>query len=136
MKLTVHKNRWKIFGTRNNMKNLGAAAIIFFSSLSGYSACDKAVTRLVEGSPALCTGYLFTPEKELEVRLKVSTYDQMEQLVKKQEELNNILTKRVDNLQDLNLKYSDRESSRNFYEKFIYFGLGALVTGFIAANVK
>lgn len=121
------------------MKNIFVATLILLSSIQGYATlCENPVTSLKEGTTAPCTGYLFTPEKELEVRLKVSTYDQMEQLVKRQEELNSILYKRVDNLQDLNLKMSDKISageSKNFYEKFLYFGLGVIVTGFIATNV-
>ena len=34
-----------------------------------YAECNKQVTLLNEGTPAPCRGYLFTPEKEAEVRL-------------------------------------------------------------------
>jgi hypothetical protein len=113
-------------------------AFIIFSGHMSFAVCDKAVTRLIEGTPALCTGYLFTPEKELEVRIKDATYTQMEDLVKKNQELNEILYKRVDNLQELNLKLNDKiqaNQTQDFWVKFAYFGLGVLVTGMIAREV-
>jgi response regulator RpfG family c-di-GMP phosphodiesterase len=120
------------------MKNLFAAAFIFFTSFQSFADCAKPVTSLKEGTTAPCTGYLFSPEKELEVRLKVSTYGQMEDLVKRNEELNNILNNRVENLHKLNAAMIEREQSRENQDTLVklgYFALGVIVTGFIATNV-
>ena len=41
--------------------------------------CDKNVYYLVEGDKAPCTGYLFSPEKELELRLLDTNYKYLQE---------------------------------------------------------
>ena len=41
--------------------------------------CGQAVSSLNKGQPAPCAGFLFSPDKELEVRTKVQQYDNMQQ---------------------------------------------------------
>jgi len=82
------------------------------------------VTYLEQGAKAPYSGYLFTPEKEKEVRVKIQLYDT-------QEDLLNILQKRLDNQLDQNVVLSDRLEKREtteFYKNLIYFALGVYVT--------
>lgn len=121
------------------MKHLIIIFTLFINQFSFAGDCDNRVTKVDKGGLAPCSGYLFSPELERELRIKDATYDQMEALVKKNEELNSILYERVDNLQELNLKLNDKiqaSGTQDFYEKFLFFGLGVIVTGFIAANVR
>ena len=39
-----------------------------------YAGCEKPVSHLVKDQKAPCEGYLFSPEKELEVRIKNENY--------------------------------------------------------------
>lgn len=107
-------------------------------SLTANANCDKPVTSLKEGDKAPCQGYLFTEQKELEVRYKIETYDTMSNLVKKQDEMINILTQRIDNNQkqiDVYDQKLQNQASSEFYQKLIYFGLGVLTTTIIANTV-
>lgn len=54
--------------------------------------CDNPVTHLKKGEPAPCTGYLFSPEKEQEVRITVQEYAiQKEELELKTKKINLLL---------------------------------------------
>lgn len=55
---------------------------IFYGQLA-YAACDKPVTYLLNGTPAPCDGYLFTPDKERELRL----LDQENKYLKQESEI-------------------------------------------------
>ena len=57
--------------------------------------CDKPVTYVEEGKPAPCTGYIFSPEKEQEVRVMVQ-----ENKLQKEEII--LKTKKIDLLLDSN----------------------------------
>ena len=52
--------------------------LVFLTSQIGYS-CDKPVTYLEKETVAPCTGYLFSPQKELEVRLIVQNQSYIKQ---------------------------------------------------------
>lgn len=100
-----------------------------------FAACDKPVNYLQEGTTTPCSGYLFTPEKELEVRIKIANYDKMELLVKKQDEMINILDSRIKIQIEQNIelsKLNEGNKNEDFYQKVLFFGLGALLTGMIA----
>lgn len=73
--------------------------------ITSTAECTKPVTLLEQGAPTPCRGYLFTPEKELEVRIlkQDSAIDKQEigllkqkvdKLVKKDNENENILGKK------------------------------------------
>jgi len=107
-----------------------AAALIFISSTA--NADCPAVSYLQEGKPASCTGYLFTPEKELEVRTKVANYDVMTDIVKKQDELIGTMQVRINDITSNNIKLTEALSSqkaRDEYQNYAYFILGAVLAG-------
>lgn len=51
------------------MKQLLSLLLATCLALPANAECNKPVTLLSEGTPAPCKGFLFTPEKESEVRL-------------------------------------------------------------------
>lgn len=58
------------------MKKLMALIIALSMPVNSFSAdCAVPVKKLEEGSQAPCAGYLFSPEKELEVRVKVKEHN-------------------------------------------------------------
>jgi len=106
--------------------------VTFLLSNVAFATCDKPVTYLGQGSTSPCSGFLFSPEKELEVRILVET-------LKKDQEIKTILEKRLEitqlRLEDVNNQLYKREQTSQL-EKSLYFVFGALITGFIANNVK
>lgn len=114
------------------MKTLLAAFLILSTpNLVFAASCPKPVVLLQEGSPAPCTGYLFSPETELEARIAIQTQDKKDEIIKIQGDMLKIRTEQVNNYETM-LKNRESES---FWQRTVYFGLGVLVTGFIAANV-
>lgn len=112
--------------------------VLILISTQAFAICTKPVTLLDEGAKTECKGYLFTPEKELEVRIKIANFSNMEELVKKTEELNVITEARLNNQLDLNQKLITEVNSQNnrtFLQNAVFFTLGALVTGYLATNV-
>lgn len=57
------------------MKQLLSLLLALILSLPANADCNKPVTTLEQGTPAPCRGFLFTPEKEREVRLLSEDYD-------------------------------------------------------------
>ena len=109
--------------------------LLFLIPSLAFAECKQPVSILLEGDKAPCSGYLFTPEKELEVRTKVSNYNTMENLVKKQDEIIDVLNQRVTNQYQQNQILNDQLQLRekeSFTQKAIFFVLGAVVTGLIA----
>ena len=101
--------------------------------------CSKDVEYLVEGSKAPCTGYLFSPKKEYEVRFKVKTYDHIVKIMKEQDELYNTMELRLQNAHKHNIYLSkelEKQKKNDFWMKTFYFSLGAVLTGVIASNVS
>lgn len=108
-------------------------------SFPGYAKCGKAVQFVEAGKPAPCSGFLFSPEKEQEVRIKLQVSSTLESLVKKQQESIDNLDARIANLQNYNNYLStelEKQDKFNFWKTTLYFSLGVLVTGAIATNVK
>lgn len=107
------------------MKSL-ILSILLFSQIS-FGACDKPVTYLTEGTPAKCTGYLFTPEQEKSVREDVFALGKYKELVKMQDDLVGTLNERIDNYEFMteNLR-SENEfiQKKNTWMNGIYFVLG------------
>ncbi|NDE09871.1 MAG: hypothetical protein EBZ95_04805, partial [Chitinophagia bacterium] len=103
------------------------------------SVCKKEVTYLNEGQPAPCMGYLFTPEEEFLVRSKVEKFDQLDELSKKQDELINILSNRLDisSQKEYNLKEELKQvNNDNQIEKIVYFCLGLVVGIGVSKTIK
>jgi hypothetical protein len=104
-------------------------------SLAQEPNCNKNVQYLRSGTKAPCTGYLFSPKKEFELRFKVSTYDQMEKILNDQNKLNLVLQQRLDNTRNYNEKLINRVNELKdgkFWERAAFFGLGAVLTIIIA----
>jgi hypothetical protein len=99
--------------------------------------CKQSVTYLLETQEAPCAGYLFSPAKEYQVRIKIQQSDVMKELVDKQSDVIDTMDKRLQNMQDYN-QYLSEELQRkdSALYKFLYFGLGVLITGAIANNVN
>ena|SRR6478736_1568781 len=108
------------------MKYIILTSILLFNQIS-FAACNKPVTYLTEGSTTQCNGYLFTPEKEKEVREVKSKYETLEALSAKQDELNKNLLQQVEvktkQVEYMN-KYVDSVKSDDTFEQIIYFSLG------------
>lgn len=108
--------KWKIIGIIINL-------IVTSTSI----ACEQPVQYLTKGEVTPCTGYLFSQEKELEVRVAVEENKQLYMITETQDQL-------IQNLEKQNnlLETKDR---LNDLEKFAYFIGGALITALIARNV-
>lgn len=80
-------------------KRLLALILSIILPMQSFAVCTNAVTLLPEGASAPCRGYLFTPEKELELRVLVKDHE----LLKQEFDLKN---KAIDRLTNVN-KYSE-----------------------------
>ena len=107
---------------------------------SGYSnaECSKPVNYLTEGTKAPCTGYLFTPEKEAEVRDKIIKFDTLNELTKKQDEMITVLGARIITQQDMNKTLESElqsEQNKNNLYKYLAFSIGFILGyGFYGAT--
>jgi hypothetical protein len=109
--------------------------VLFLIPSLTWAECKQPVSLLKEGEKAECLGYLFTPEKEAEVRTKIANYNNLDLITKKQDELIDILNKRVYNQIEQNQLLSNQLELRekeSFTQKAIFFIVGAVVTGLIA----
>lgn len=107
-------------------------------TLNPLYACDKPVQYLSQGQNTPCTGYLFSPEKELEVRQMKETYNLHLEVKQLQKERIDILETRIDNYQEYQVELEKELRNRediSFWKNTLYFGLGVLLTGAIATNV-
>lgn len=110
------------------MKTLIITIFFLFGQVS--FACDKPVSYLLKGTTTRCDGYLFSPEKEKEVREYAIKFEDMKKLSIKQDGLVQTLTERVynANVQNVNLrKILESEKSQNNLERIIYFTLGTVI---------
>lgn len=113
--------------------------ILLLSFNISWAACSQSVKYLAEGTAAPCSGYLFSPEKEQEVRTKIEQFDPMEKLVKNQDQQIDILNQRLTLAQQQNLhleQFVQNRSDTNVYINLAFFVGGALITAFIASNVN
>ena len=112
------------------MKKLLAILLSLSMPLSSFADCIKPVTSLEQGAQAPCKGYLFTPEKELEVRLTVKEAELLkaetealnlivDRYKKKDVEFNKIIDLQIDKTElwktkaeDITLKYVAIEENR------------------------
>lgn len=111
------------------MKTLLISLVFLFNQIS-YAACAKPVSYLREGQPAECNGYLFTPEKEKEVREYKMQFEDIKKLSTAQDDLIKTLDKRVDVLTRTNQNLHSQITQLNeqsSFEKYLYFGMGAVL---------
>ncbi len=117
------------------MKKYLIIATLLFSQIS-QAVCNQSVSYLKEGDFVPCNGYLFTPEKELDVRIKLVQLDKLQELSKKQDEMIGILSQRIDNQIQQNIliekELNDRKQ-QDYWKYLLSFGLGALLTGGLAS---
>jgi len=111
------------------------ALFILLFSINSWGACDKPVSAINEGEPAKCTGFLFTPEKELDVRLKISSYELTQALLKKQEDIIAVQDQRLNNNQQQIMNLEKQIGNKDIWNQTLYFTLGAVITAVIANNV-
>lgn len=113
-------------------KSLSLFLSVFLYLQYSFGNCSKPVQYLTEGKPSPCTGYLFSPEQELEVRTKVNDYNRLLELTKKQDELITIqdlrLAKQVE-INDNLRKQNQHMENTTMTEKLLWFGAGILLTG-------
>ncbi len=118
------------------MKKIIFAIFLTWSNLS--SATCLSVTYLQEGTPAPCSGYLFSPEKEQEVRLKIIDYDRLTKLTERQSSLIDIQDQRLTGQIKLNQELIEKINNSNqkdFWQNTLYFLSGVLITGAISSAV-
>lgn len=104
-----------------------------------WAACQQPVKYLAEGTPAVCSGYLFSPEQEIEVRTKMDRYATMEKLIAQQDVLIGIQNQRVELYQTQVMKLEEFFQYRKDKEWYINIGFflgGAVLTAVIATNVN
>lgn len=129
------------------MKKLLALFIALSLPINSFATeCQSPVKLLEEGSPAQCRGYLFSPEKELEVRMKIKDYsllkeenDNLNQIInrleKKNQESDKILDLELQKVElwktraeDITSKYvsvEENKGKRDFM--FVLMGVGLTV---------
>jgi hypothetical protein len=105
-------------------------AILLIGSLAS-AECANPVSYLKQGQPALCAGYLFSPEMELQVRTEVIQYAKLKEVSAKQDELIDTLNQRITNQQN----QMRTEEKAIFINKAIYFAAG-LGIGYLISNVS
>lgn len=95
------------------------------------------VTYLQEGKPAPYSGYLFTLEIEKEAREAVILVPKLRMLVSQQNDMMNVLEKRIDikeaQIENYKMQLDRKE---NFWSRGIYFVAGVIVTGGFLYGIK
>jgi predicted DNA-binding ArsR family transcriptional regulator len=113
--------------------------LVFLISNISYANCKNSVTFLEKGQEAPCDGFLFTPEKEKDVRYLDLSVNYYKTLTSKQNEVIEIMDKRITNLQEHNNLLSDELNKKEkavFLQSTLYFVLGIAVTKFAYDNVR
>lgn len=103
-------------------------ALLLISNNLYADVCSVPV-KITVGSPAPCTGYVFSNANELKVRTDLTFKDlQITNLTAQNNTLNDML--QIDNKQLIIYK-SDAQNDKTLseWEKVAFFGLGVLVTG-------
>lgn len=129
------------------MKQLLSLLLALMLSLPANADCSKPVTTLESGTPAPCRGFLFTPEKEHEVRLMGEDYDLTKQeldlktkkidlLIKSQSDTDFIIKKERDQselwrkaAEDSTLKLTEKENRQGYRDWLMIFAGIALTVG-------
>jgi len=112
------------------MKNSILIILLLLMCINSNATCDNPVTYLKQREAAPCNGYLFSEEKEAEVREIVQKYPKVVELNTKYEVLINKLTDQNDLKSQLNANLKSQLENRNnqeTIEKIVYFSLGLLI---------
>lgn len=115
------------------MKSLLKIITIILIASNSWANC-KPVTYLDIGNPAPCKGYLFTPEKEQEIYIKLEELKKLQEIDKLQEERYNHTKTSLDEY----IKYSQelekshrKQAVTNDLTKILYFVGGVAVSYFM-----
>jgi len=129
------------------MKKLLSLLLASMLSLPANADCSKPVTTLEAGTPAPCRGFLFTPEKEHEVRLMGEDYDLTKQeldlknkkidlLIKSQADTDFIVKKEREQselwrkaAEDSTLKLTEKENRQGYRDWLMILAGVALTVG-------
>lgn len=120
------------------VEKIKAFILSFLIASNSLANCPEPVKYLQDFEMAPCAGYLFSPEKEMEVRIKIDNYNLLEEYSNTQTDVNELLNNRLKEAQKYNENLEKRlreEKRSNEIYNFLYFGLGVIVTGLIAGNV-
>lgn len=101
---------------------------IFASSITNAGSCKDPVSFLELGNPAPCTGYLFSPEKEKELRfqaLELPFYKNLTTLYKQETD---ILKQRIE-IKDKQIELYEKRLDNKERSQILWFVLGVVVTG-------
>jgi hypothetical protein len=112
------------------MKSLILALLLF--SQTTLASCPQPVTYLQQGKPAICSGYLFSPEQEKEVRGKIEQLATSQEIIKKQDEMIRVMDMRFALQVNINKNLREQNDSlqdKSTLERAFWFGLGALAAG-------
>lgn len=121
-------------------------AIIIALTSPVLADCPNNVQPIKKGEAAVCDGFLFNSETEMQARKNAQDaayyevlYNYSDKKNKIQEDQNSILEKRLklymDESETLSKRVANTETTESLY-RFGYFALGVLVTGVILRNVR
>ncbi len=108
--------------------------LIFLLFSNTVLATCPPVQYLKVGDVVRCSGYLFTPAQELEVRSLNDNYAKLLKVTTSQDELIGVMDKRIELQMNINKNLRDQNSylqRDTAFQKAIWFGLGVLSTGVI-----
>lgn len=128
------------------MKQLMAVLLIISLPLNSFAAdCVQPVKQLEQGEAANCSGFLFSPQKELELRIMKKQFDVQTSQLSQQDDIISKLTKKNNDYGailtdeqkvselwrakaiDSTTKYIDSESNRQTRD-WMFLGSGILLT--------
>ncbi len=125
---------YDIINTMNSIKYLVLSTYLITNITL---ACDP-VARIEKGEPSPCTGYVFSVEKEKEVRLRINDLDYYKSVAESKDrevnlfkEENQLLTEKSTlwkNETETQAKALASERSYSFWKSAAFFTLGALLT--------
>lgn len=130
---------------RSSIHALVVTAFTFSISPIWADTCDKRVQPIKSGETAPCSGFLFSDEAEKDAARARDDAKYYKELSDKLIERNKVVDKESEILErrlQLYVTQSDmlaekltKEESKDFWQKALYFGLGAIITGGIAYGV-
>lgn len=121
------KNSWE----RNVTKTILTILLVSSMATAAEPTCDIP-TQIKKGDASPCAGYVISKETEEAMRMKLATNDKIiENMTKIQQSQDNVI--KINNEQ-MKIYEENMRSQQKFssFEKFIYFGLGAGLTGLVA----
>ena len=116
-----------------------ALVVLLLAFNISWAVCQQPVKYLSEGSTSPCSGYLFSPEQEQEVRLKMDRYSTLEKISAQQDVLIGIQNQRIELYQSQVMKLEEffqYRKDREWYVNIGFFLGGAVLTAVIATNVN